>query len=445
MEKIHIKLKSALSVFLLIGICHIASANNLVTVPILKGGFVVGGTGLWFVPASENRITYGSLTLTNSVFVQSGFFALPEDSTTIPSFISGTTTISGPPANSSSLEADQDYNWGFSVHLGYIFPNSGNDVMLNWNHLNSSTTTQAIAPTFTSNRLLLLNVDITQQAPIVTGTSTIRTSGGFISPFIGSTNNMGLSPELGNTAPFSKASAATNTRWDSVDLNFGQHVNIGSNFDLRMFGGIVMARINEELQAAYAGVGISQISATGEISPIGRSAALITNTQYSTTNIEEKSNFKGLGPEIGFDGHYCFTNSNFGMAGHLGTQMLMGNCEANLNFSTRNYGNSLETLTTPTGQGFISQEFLSDNASYFSGYLQDNQNTCLVPEIEANLGLDYTYHFANDCHSSFITEVGYQGTKYFNATRYFNNVNSNNLHADNILFHGPFVTIKFLA
>src|SRR5476651_1347833 len=53
------------------------------------------------------------------------------------------TTVVGPTGGSTSTSTNVSsvnprYNWGFLIGLGYVFPDSGNDVQVNWTHFSHS-------------------------------------------------------------------------------------------------------------------------------------------------------------------------------------------------------------------------------------------------------------------------------------------------------------------
>jgi Legionella pneumophila major outer membrane protein precursor len=447
---IKIRVKPLLAALALVGISSPALANNMVTVPTLSGGFMVGVSGLYFVPGPVSNTVYGSHVTT----------ILSNVATTIPTGLTPSSTIvntalTGPYISAHSLEADPSYKWGFALHLGYVFPGTGNDVMLNWNHLNTSQEDDSLAPGINPS---VTTLNISGGANVTNPSrATANNTGEFIAPFLGETDlTTGLSPELGNTAPFLVAYGRSSTQWNTVDLNFGQHLNIGGNFDLRLSGGLVWARINDELEAYYAGAGNN--TATNVVSTPGStiiSPLVITSNidaQRSNTYINEESTFRGFGPEIGFDGHYCITNTNFGFAGHLGGQMLIGTTDTDLYYLTVNSGQQSRVVTTSpivVGPAATTTTVLGYNASTFSNYLSDSQDTRLIPEVDANLGIDYTYTFANtyahDCNSSFVIEAGYQGRKYFNALKAFDGAVGTRLHSEDVFFHGPFLSVKFFA
>jgi hypothetical protein len=444
-----IRVKPLLVALALAGLSGPALAqNNMVTVPIFDGGIVVGVTGLYFVPSVTDSNVFGSVNFLNAATV----FSTPVIAgTATPT--AATTTTTTVLTGSKTINTNPDYQWGFALHLGYVIPGTGNDVMLNWNHLHGSgdngntndsgIVLSGLTPVIGAGFQL-------STGPVVAGTfapagtpinGTLGVSGAFIQPFIGANGGLGnVSPltAAGEVIPYTYGAGSSSTDWDAVDLNFGQHVNIGGNFDLRAFGGLAWARVENDIGAYYAGSNfVFPGFATG--------ATGVLNTNVTHTVLRENSSFRGFGPELGFDGHYCFTNTNFGVSGHLGTAMLIGNTDTDLGFVTHNVGYSYTAVAGTTGIGPGGRVLTAQAASAFAHYVSDSQNHRLVPELEANLGIDYTYNFANDCNSSLVTTLGYQATNYFNAIRSFDNIAGTRLESEDAFFHGPFLTIKFLA
>jgi Legionella pneumophila major outer membrane protein precursor len=441
-----IRVKPLLVALALAGLSGPALAqNNMVTVPIFDGGIVVGVTGLYFVPSATDSNVFGSVNFLRAATV----FSTPvTPGTSIPT---GPTTITTTVATGSkTINSNPDYQWGFALHLGYVIPGTGNDVMLNWNHLHGSgdngntndsgIVLNGVTPVVGAGFQLAGQGSTFAPvgAPI---NGTLALSGAFIQPFIGANGGLGnLSPltAAGEVIPYTYGAGSSSTDWDAVDLNFGQHVNIGGNFDLRAFGGLAWAKVDNDIGAYYAGANFTY---PGFV--VGDTTVLNTNVTH--TILREDTSFRGFGPELGFDGHYCFTNTNFGVSGHIGTAMLIGNTDTDLGFITHNVGYSYTATPGVVGAGIGGRVLTAQAASAVAHYVSDSQNHRLVPELEANLGIDYTYNFANDCNSSLVTTLGYQATNYFNALRSYDNVAGTRLESEDAFFHGPFLTIKFLA
>jgi hypothetical protein len=395
-----IRVKPLLVALALAGLSSPALAqNNMVTVPIFDGGIVVGVTGLYFVPGVTDSTTVG--TLVTGIVTTTSAPGTP--------VLQTTTNIS----RARTIENDPSYQWGFALHLGYVIPGTGNDVMLNWNHLHGNNDNDG------DHNANFVFADGSVQT--LQGNAIVTTSATIV-PFVDG--------NLGTTIPFTRVISSSNTDWDAVDLNFGQHVNIGGNFDLRAYAGLAWARVDNQRGAAYAG---SQT--TFPTFP----ATLVRVSTAAYTLLREDSSFNGFGPELGFDEHYCFTNTNFGVSGHLNVGMLIGNIDTDLGFNTYN----ALAVFQPNVDGVSALAGLATSGIAYR--ISDSENHRLVPEIDANLGVDYTYNFANECNSSLVTTLGYQATNYFNAVRSFNNTLGTRVESQDAFFHGPFLTVKFLA
>jgi hypothetical protein len=383
------------------------AAKSAVTVPIFSGGFLIGASGLLMVPSAADRTTYGALNTVKFAF---------SSHTINPSVL--TFLSLGPLRSTNSLETGPQYSKGFALHTGYRFPGTGNDVLINWNHLNTGHVAYSAASG--------VNLAIAPQGTFI--------DGNFITPFIGNIDFLtGLSSELGNTAPFTYVTGRSSTRWNTVDLSFGQHVQVGNVVDIRFASGLVWAQINNKLQAGYAGFNPNQSTVLDDFDEFETTV----DFHDSALSVNEESMFTGVGPEIGIDGHYCYLDTDWSLAGHLGAQMLVGSIDSILRYTVFNNGSVTNITNTP----FVVTDL---SAELFSHEMKDNQRFRLVPELDANLSIDYTYNFANPCPTSFIMKLGYEAREYFNAIRSFNDINGNSLEATKMYFHGPFFTMEFL-
>jgi len=185
--------------------------------------------------------------------------------------------------------------------------------------------------------------------------------------------------DTGNNIVTSNASFDLN----AVDLEGGQRFTTGA-FDIRMFAGVRYARIAQKLTTDIPdGLGFGD----------DFEATYYASQSFSST-------FRGIGPRIGADGRYCLS-SGFGLDAHLGASLLVGNISSN-------YIDQF-ILVSAIGKDGIP---ISDSA--FEA--KNNNTNRLVPNIDAKLGVDYTYAIPG-CHKSAIVfEAGYQTTNYFNAS-----------------------------
>ena len=149
-----------------------------VTVPCESTGWEVGIQALYLQPVYNNNISYIG--------------------------IAGSTT----PGTFNFVDNDPSWGWGFKLEGGYHFGN-GNDLNLNWYHLNDNSTSR----TFTGDFALINQPD----------------------------------------APTEKFSI--NPKWDAVNLEFGQHVDFGEFKDIRFHAGVQYARIETGLSALLTAPG----------------------------------------------------------------------------------------------------------------------------------------------------------------------------------------------
>ncbi len=210
--------------------------------------------------------------------------------------------------------------------------------------------------------------------------------------------------------------ATSNVSFDlnAVDLEGGQRFTTGA-FDIRMFAGVRYARVAQKLATDI---------------PDGFADAIEPGGPFYNSQ-SFSSAFRGIGPRIGADGRYCLS-SGFGLDAHLGASLLVGNISSNY-----------------TNEFFITSE---EEELLDSAFEVKNCNTNrLVPNIDAKLGVDYTYAIPG-CHKSAIVfEAGYQTSNYFNVSDQspvvdpsgtsFISQNSTN----NISFDGIYLGVKYYA
>lgn len=220
-----------------------ATDPTVVNVPQLPGGFVVGVTGYYLQPSSTNGdLDYASVN-------------------------TGTTT----PFSSDLRSVDPSNSWGWGVNVGYIFPNTGNDVNLSYFHLSTSDTDSA----------------------------GVASTVGYIS-----SNGADFS-ELSHTI----TGAASKAEYDlnQVDLTAGQFINVGCRLILHPNAGLRWAQLQRDITSVY-------------VAPT-TTATQVTGSQ--AVGIEEKSDFSGIGPVAGIDASY-YIGMGFGAVGHFDTAVLVG-------------------------------------------------------------------------------------------------------------------------
>jgi hypothetical protein len=218
-------------------------------------------------------------------------------------------------------DADPDWGWGFMLEGSYHF-STGNDVTVNWYHLDDNSTSARYGAGFTH--------------------------------FADNINKFG-----------STTAVTVSPRWDAVNFEFGQHVDLGQFKNVRFHGGLQYARIETK----------ASVLSTSAL-------AADTNFSYAQT-----AKFNGVGPRVGSDFSYDFGN---GMAVYAkaAAALLAGTSKFN------SVNNNFATGAAPAS--------VSVNGS----------RTAIVPELEAKLGATYTYAMAQ---GDLSLDAGWMFANYFNA------------------------------
>lgn len=221
---------------------------TLIAVPQLPGGFVIGASAFYLQPSAHHGdLDYASVA-------------------------SGTSAIFA----GSLKNVEPGYDWSWSLNIGYIFPNTGNDVNLSYFHLDTD-----------NNDSISVN-DGSNIIPI-----------NFVNP------------ELEENVLNANAKAEYNL--NQVDLTAGQFLDVGCRLILHPFVGLRWAEIERDLKSRFV-----EFSA-----PSG-------GTLDDIFSINEKSNFDGIGPLVGADASY-YIGLGFGIVSHFDSALLIGNIDSQSN------------------------------------------------------------------------------------------------------------------
>ena len=278
-----------------------------VTVPNFQGGFEFGISALYLRPSSSN-LDYVGVSR-----------ELPE----INSFDK---------TNFHQRNISPDYHWGFLLQLGYVFPNTGNDVRINWTRLHDNGDTNSSAV----HGSAVDSVDV----------ETI------FGEFLGLDDGDVL-----------HAKGEATYQFDAVDFDFGQFINIGNSLQTRLFAGLRWARLNNDLSYAYHGTAFLD--------------ELLVSTHTFHASAESDSSFNGVGPLFGVSANYE-VGYGFGVSGTLDAALLVGN----LDLSQSDH--SLEVLTS---NGSITNESVEN--------FNDGSENVIAPAFDAKLGVNYNYAMSN--------------------------------------------------
>ncbi|MDP3561624.1 MAG: Lpg1974 family pore-forming outer membrane protein [Legionellaceae bacterium] len=225
----------------------VCSAVN-VTVPCESTAWELGGKALYLQPSASGN---------------AGGFAR---------------TLSTAGGEAVDFGRNPNWAWGFMIEGAYHF-NTGNDLNLNWYHINSSRSGA-------SNAVRTINANIFNDA---------RTS---ILP--------------GNTTTITSRSASIEPKWDAVNLEFGQHVDFGENKSIRFHGGFEYARVVANSTLGMAG---TEVFTDPVLGLSGTRAFNLATTSNPTYN--------GFGPRVGADMKYDWGNG-LGIYANAASALLAG-------------------------------------------------------------------------------------------------------------------------
>ncbi len=338
-----------------------SSDPTFIDIPQLPGGYVLGGSVFYLNHSPSNGdLDFASV---NSIFK---------------------TDFSSKVAN-----VNLGYDWGFSANIGYIFPNTGNDINLNYFYLDSNSSNFITPPA--EGILSELN-DVT---------------------FINS-----------NDVPISNENATAEHRVTQVDLTGGQYINVGCRLRLHPIAGIRYADVERFYTLSEAA------AASLTIPDIG------TFDILNLSDIEEESDFRGAGPLAGIDTSY-YLGRGFGVIGHGDAAILIG---------------GLGPITNVASFNAVTDEATGDIVSALNSFVLSAKSvTRVVPVTDLKLGLDYTYTINNTNDSDLSMEIGYQTSEYFNAVDRLSTISNvmpglifKNSTSD-LGLDGPYITLTFHA
>jgi hypothetical protein len=172
---------------------------------------------------------------------------------------------------------------------------------------------------------------------------------------------------------------AIKPQWDAVNLEFGQHVDFGEFTKVRFHGGAQYARIETNLGRARTANNVIN-PATGALV-----AATAGTPFYFNHGVSHR--YSGFGPRAGADMSYNWGNG-LSMYANGATTILAGTSKFRAAFATND-----PFIVAP-----------------FNPLAVSHSRTTIVPEIEAKLGLAYTYAMAQ---GDLTLDVGYMWVNYF--------------------------------
>lgn len=299
-----------------------------------------------------------------------GFYLQPTISNGLGNYASVNTNIIN---NSRLVNVDPGFDWGWGAMLGYVFPQMGNDVALSYEHLDTKDSSSVMG-----NNFLPVNFPVT--FVFTTGTS---------NPFE-------------NTLNFTNVHATQEFDLNQVDLTAGQYINVGCRLQLHPLAGLRFADIDYDSSTHYNGNG------EVDLFDVEDPTALIASAKFPLfVNTREKSDYQGVGPLVGMDGNY-YLGSGFGLVGHFASSLLVGNIDSRLDANILILSAPfIDTSGAPLG--------FSSTGLAGQGEIKADSIARIVPNLDAKLGLDYTFLFNNQANSYLTLEAGYRVSEYFNA------------------------------
>ena len=312
-----------------------------VNVPNIRSGFEFNVEGL-FLKSSNSDLDYG--------------------------FITGNDDNGNAQTNLVTVKPDTDFGWGIGV--GYVFPDSGNDVQLSW-----------------------MGFDHTHRSSSSYLESSYSGPGPFLNTPYGLNINL-ADPDGDFDVPsdsqdVTTASGQAKFKLSVVDLDVGQYVDVGDRLQLHPFAGLRFARVENNLRGQY-----------GSVDPIDPDVIYTEDDAFN-------SRFSGIGPLLGADANYNL-GGGVHVAAHVATTLLVGKVDTDSRFASTQ-SNEARVITSVQSPLFAQlSEQITDSAS-----IESADVTRVVPSLDAKLGLNYSYQF--DCDSVVTVEGGYKVTQYIDA------------------------------
>lgn len=221
--------------------------KNLVYVPCYNGGFSFGLAAL-YLRASNPHLDYAVVS----------------------------PLLDRPEANEFGLaefrSSNPQFDWGYSINVGYMFPSTATEVRLTYTRL---------------------NIDDDVHLGRDDDSEIINIQGGDV--------DLVSDTDLNNKVSFD---------YQTLDLDLAQSINIGCSFKLRYFGGLRFADLDNDFDTNFVQ---------------GPSPFLIDRVLEVRTH--QSSNYQGLGPRFGAEGNYHM-GWGVGLVGQVATSVLIGDIDS---------------------------------------------------------------------------------------------------------------------
>lgn len=415
-------------------------------VPSLHGGFSFGADGLFWRPSApelDYALAYPDFDIDGSLLYQDGSY---RDAT------------------------ENKYNRGIKANVGYIFPCTGNEFHLTYTHWDNRDSDS-----------------LRDFAFLFPGVSSLFYPAGTFNTIVSNTVSFNLLGEVGGVefaafvpagvlsfpiviSPGDITAATAHAEFNdrTWDLDFAQNVNFGHRMRLRWFGGLRYSSVEHILDATYEAEAQSTISpleapitlvfGVGVAPPVFGNVTLEFDVSSQLQDIiNQRTEFQGVGPRFGFDVSY-FLGGGFGITGGLSAALLVGKNDAQLKESV--VVNSLAEIipgadvvftpppvldvgvVTNTDPEVIPLEVYSDLTTF-----QYDSEMRVVPNLDANIGIDWTYQLCNCSRTQIKLELGYWLSYYFDALDRLSAIGADNpaarsRHVTDVQFEGPYFGVQ---
>lgn len=336
-------------------------------------------------------------------FYASGFYLQPSSNDLNYAIVGNSNANLGVPNTSTAIQGniltnDPSFGLGFTLGIGYIFANSGNDIQVSWTSYNHAT-----------------------DDSFFTEPGQFLSSGTSFNEF----NYAGvytIGPNTFTVVEYLNAGSAINNKLNTIDVDMGQFLDIGTRLRMRMFAGLRAAQVEQDIQNTYHDM--TDVAITNAV---GTSLAHF----HHKDDLKEtfNSRFQGLGPLMGIKTSYNVWNC-FGVTALVDAAMLVGKVDTSTNSWQRI--NLIDNATNTS----IFPEIFPVNI-----YSQNDDNIWrVVPAVDAKLGLNYSYIFRN--RSAITLEAGYQSSYYLDAVDKVEPF-TDNRNTSSIAYSGPYASLNF--
>jgi hypothetical protein len=318
-----------------------------------------------------------------------------------------------------------DSRWNFKVTLGYIFPCSGSDITLGYLNFHQN-----------NNRCLALNSCICRIHPTLSDKWPASGTVVLIDPILGIR-------ALTVTGHPNLVSVNTVINHDVLDFDYGQSINIGSQLRFKLYGGIRYATLRNRLDVIHKlSKNFPPIDMVDVIKPF--KGVIVEEIAEFSEEVSQSSYYEGAGPHFGthFNYYLCW---GFGLVGDVSMSLLAGNTNSNLaaNFirSTSAVIIQSDIPSLPVGQ--LIRNIESERDAVKIGSQQK-----VATNIDARLGIDWSYQYCKCTHSKLNIEIGYMVSQYLNL---LDRVSESSIHSPELRsfhkineeFHGFYAGFQF--